>query len=85
MLFHVTDSKHANFEDAIKATGFGKFNILLLCIAVPCSFAQIVEMNGTSFVIPIAQCDLNLSLEDKGLLNSTGYIGKIVFNRFFIF
>lgn len=59
----------------MKATGYGKFNILLMFIIIPCSFAQIVEQYSIAFVSPIAQCDLNLSLEDKGILNSIGYAG----------
>lgn len=44
---------------------------------MPASFAQVVEQNSLSYVIPIAQCDLNLSLEDKGLLLTGTYAGSI--------
>lgn len=47
-----------------------------MCIVVPCSFAQIAEQVAIAYVVPIAQCDLELSLQDKGILNSIGYIGK---------
>lgn len=45
-------------------------------ILVPCSFAQIIEQIGIAYVVPIAQCDLELTLKDKGILNSAGYTGK---------
>lgn len=79
------DSKPSNFEDAITATGFGKFNILLMGIVIPCSFVQVVEQLSVAYVGPIAQCDLNLSLQDKGVLNSAGYIGKIIVFLFCLF
>lgn len=68
--------KPSSFEDAIKATGFGKFNIAILFIIIPGSFAQIAEQTGLSYVVPIAQCDLNLRLEDKGILVSISYTGE---------
>lgn len=37
-----------------------------------------VQTTTLSFVFPRAQCDLNLSLGDKGALNATTYIGMIV-------
>lgn len=66
----------SNFEDAIKATGFGKFNIILLCTVVAGAFAQIVEQTSNAYVTPIAECDLELTLENKGLLVSISYTGK---------
>lgn len=73
---YFSDCEPVNFEDAIKATGFGKFNVLLMFIAIPCSFAQIVEQVSIAYIVPIAQCDLQLSLENKGVLNSVGYVGE---------
>lgn len=29
-----------------------------------------------SYVFPAAQCDLDLSLQDKGMLNAATYIGR---------
>lgn len=34
-----------------------------------------------SYILPIAQCDLDLSLENKGMLNAITYLGK---QQFFI-
>lgn len=74
--FNFAGDQPGNFEDAIKATGFGKFNVALLCVIIPGAFAQIVEQTSLAYVIPIAQCDLNLSLEQKGVLVSMSYTGK---------
>ncbi|XP_064212298.1 synaptic vesicle glycoprotein 2C [Tribolium castaneum] len=69
--------KPADFETAIGATGFGKFNIILLLIAMPAGWSSIFETTTMSYVFPAAQCDLSLTLENKGFLNAITYIGMI--------
>lgn len=72
----IADKKPADFETAIAATGFGKFNIILLLIAIPSGWSSIFETTTMSYVFPAAQCDLSLTLENKGFLNAITYIGK---------
>lgn len=71
----------ADFETAMAATGFGKFNVLLLLLAIPAGWTSVFETSTMSYVFPVAQCDLKLSLEDKGLLNSATYIGKKIIHE----
>ncbi|CAH1113625.1 unnamed protein product [Psylliodes chrysocephalus] len=72
----------ASFEEAIVATGFGKYNyILLFCIIFP-SITQMTETVSISYVLPVAECDLDLSLEDKGILNAVTFAGMIVSGLF---
>ncbi|CAG9854816.1 unnamed protein product [Phyllotreta striolata] len=73
----------ANFEEAITATEFGKFNIILLLFLLPSSFTQASEQMGISYVLPIAECDLQLTLEKKGLLNAVSFAGMISSGVFF--
>ncbi|XP_023311297.1 synaptic vesicle glycoprotein 2B isoform X1 [Anoplophora glabripennis] len=73
----VSDTKAASFEDAITATEFGKFNIFLMVVTMLPCFSQTFETGAISFVVPVAQCDLNLSLEDKGVLNAMVFAGMI--------
>lgn len=68
--------EEADFETAISATGFGKFNIIYMIVAIPAGFGSQFESTTLSYVLPAAQCDLNLSLQDKGTLNAISYIGK---------
>lgn len=83
-IFYFAVINLGNFEDAIKATGFGKFNIGLFCVLISGGFAQIAEQTSLAYIIPIAQCNLNLSLEQKGLLVSISYTGEyILFQEFF--
>uniref|UniRef100_A0A182MDQ5 Major facilitator superfamily (MFS) profile domain-containing protein n=1 Tax=Anopheles culicifacies TaxID=139723 RepID=A0A182MDQ5_9DIPT len=66
----------ADFETAIAATGYGRFNYLLLLVAMPCCMTTVFETTTMSYVLPSAECDLNLSLADKGMLNAITYTGK---------
>ncbi|XP_028143249.1 putative transporter svop-1 [Diabrotica virgifera virgifera] len=65
------------FEDAIAATKFGKYNIMLIVvIALPC-VTQLLNTVELSYILPVAQCDLGLTLEDKGLINAIMFAGMI--------
>lgn len=65
----------ADFEKAIAIAGFGRFNILLLLVAFPAAMASVVETAVISYILPSAECDLNLNLLDKGFLNAITYCG----------
>ncbi|EDW00207.1 synaptic vesicle glycoprotein 2C [Drosophila grimshawi] len=67
----------ADFETAIDAAGFGMFNILLLLVAVFAAMATVYETSTMSYILPSAECDLKLSLLDKGILNAITYAGMI--------
>ncbi|XP_029154917.1 synaptic vesicle glycoprotein 2B-like isoform X1 [Nylanderia fulva] len=71
------NSGPADFERAIKATGYGKFNYLFLLAMLPASFASIFSSSVMSYVLPSAECDLQLTMFDKGLLNSMTFAGMI--------
>lgn len=69
---------HVTLEEALAKTGFGKFNyglIILTGAILGCVFLETVSIN---FVLPVAQCDLNLTTHDKGILSAIGFIGIIV-------
>ncbi|XP_076382298.1 synaptic vesicle glycoprotein 2B isoform X2 [Megalopta genalis] len=71
------DPGPANFERAIINSGYGKFNYLLLLALLPASFSSIFSSSAISYVLPSAQCDLGLTMFDKGLLNSMTFAGMI--------
>ncbi|CAD1469208.1 unnamed protein product, partial [Heterotrigona itama] len=56
---------------------YGKFNYLLLLAVLPASFSSIFSSSAMSYVLPSAECDLNLTMFDKGLLNSMTFAGGI--------
>lgn len=72
------ENQPATFEEAITATTFGKFNIILFLIVIPTVFATMFETTAIAYVVPVAQCDLNLNLEDKGYLISATYLGMVL-------
>ncbi|XP_061392160.1 putative metabolite transport protein YyaJ [Musca vetustissima] len=68
----------ADYETAIQVCGFGRFNIILLLAAIPAIMGSVFETAVVSFIVPSAECDLNLDLVDKGILNGITYGGMIV-------
>lgn len=56
---------------------FGKFNYLLIAIAGMIHTAVLMETMGISFVIAVAECDLRLSTQQKGILGAVAYVGMI--------
>ncbi|XP_034665589.1 synaptic vesicle glycoprotein 2C [Drosophila subobscura] len=68
----------ADFDKAIDAAGFGIFNLLLLFVSIPAQSAAIFESSSMSFILPVAECDLRLTLEDKGVLNAVAYAGMTI-------
>ncbi|XP_018562441.1 synaptic vesicle glycoprotein 2B-like [Anoplophora glabripennis] len=75
--FKEIDEKPADFETAITACGFGKFNIILYIISTAAGWSSVFETTTMSYVFPAAECDLELKLSHKGLLNAVTYSGMI--------
>ncbi|XP_059218518.1 synaptic vesicle glycoprotein 2C isoform X1 [Stomoxys calcitrans] len=67
----------ADFEKAIDAAGFGLFNVLLIFIAIPATLANVFSTTTMAYILPIAECDLKLTLFNKGMLNAATYAGMI--------
>ncbi|XP_016989964.2 synaptic vesicle glycoprotein 2B [Drosophila rhopaloa] len=67
----------ATFDKAIEGAGFGLFNLMLLIVSIPAQSAAIFESSSMSYILPVAECDLRLTLEDKGVLNAMAYAGMI--------
>lgn len=68
----------ADFEQAIELTGYGKFHYLLLAICGLVSTSEEMDVISMSFILPSAQCDLELNTQTKGWLNSIIFIGMMV-------
>ncbi|CAH2235317.1 jg5887 [Pararge aegeria aegeria] len=63
---------------ALKECGFGLFHIQLLCTSFFGCLAGIVVTNSTPYILPIAECDLNMNLLEKGVLNAMPFLGMIL-------
>lgn len=57
--------------------GYGLFNIIILLSAGLCLMVVIIETMGMMFVIPAAQCDLDLTLDQKSLLSAISFLGVV--------
>lgn len=73
----VSENDPSDFETAISATGFGKFNLIYILLAILSVMANQYETNTISYILPAAECDLMLSLQDKGVLNSMSFVGGL--------
>lgn len=69
------------FSLLIEFSGYGKFNYLLLLAVLPASCASIFSSSSTAYVLPSAECDLELTMLDKGLLNSMSFAGSTITNE----
>ncbi|XP_077255282.1 uncharacterized protein LOC143893605 [Temnothorax americanus] len=73
----VPNAKIADFETAINVAGTGKFQYLLILAIIPASWASSIDTANMSMILASAECDLGLSLVDKGLLNAITYVGMV--------
>ncbi|XP_050094211.1 synaptic vesicle glycoprotein 2C-like [Anopheles aquasalis] len=68
----------ADFEQAIELTGYGRFHYILLAICGLVSTSEEMDVISMSFILPSAQCDLDLNTQSKGWLNSIIFIGMML-------
>lgn len=87
----MANEKIADFETAITVAETGKFQYLLILAIIPASWASSIDTANMSMILASAECDLGLSLFDKGILNAVIYVGEcntvfeIIFNAFKLF
>ncbi|XP_072949773.1 synaptic vesicle glycoprotein 2A-like [Epargyreus clarus] len=67
----------ADFETAIAATGYGRFNIALMLCTLPAFWSATSVTSSTSYIFTRAQCDMQLRLLDMGTLNAISYGGMV--------
>lgn len=56
---------------------FGKFNYILILVCGLILANVLLETLGISFVLPVSQCDLNLSVQERGIMSAIGFAGII--------
>ncbi|XP_050328483.1 synaptic vesicle glycoprotein 2A-like isoform X1 [Bactrocera neohumeralis] len=65
------------FTEALALTNFGKFNYVLIFISGLVTGTLVLETTSIGFVLPIAQCELQLTNRDKGILSAINFVGII--------
>ncbi|KAI5642970.1 sugar transporter domain-containing protein [Phthorimaea operculella] len=63
---------------ALKECGFGWFHIRLLCASYFGFSAGVSITNSVPYILPNAECDLDMDLIRKGYLTAVPYIGMII-------
>ncbi|XP_059490038.1 synaptic vesicle glycoprotein 2B-like [Neocloeon triangulifer] len=75
--FNCQDQEQVDFEKAIELTGYGRFHYFLLVVCGFVSTSEEMDVVSMSFILPSAQCDLDLNTYTKGWLNSIIFIGMM--------
>jgi VNT family MFS transporter (synaptic vesicle glycoprotein 2) len=60
----------------LNVPGYGKFHYFLLATCGFVSTSEEMDVISMSFILPSAECDLNLNTHTKGWLNCIIFIGK---------
>lgn len=63
-------------ESLLSTSGFGLYHVLLILGTGLATAADSVEIFGVSFVLPIADEDLDLTTAHKGYLDASIFIGR---------
>lgn len=67
-----------SFDDAITKCRFGLFNYVLIFLAGSLMASAFIELTSVNIILPIAQCDLDMTTSNKGILSAIGYVGVIL-------
>lgn len=62
-------------DAALRACTFGYFHIKILMIAFVGNVAGVFISTSTGYLLPVAECDLHMTLLRKGVLNAMPYMG----------
>lgn len=63
------------FKNLLFVLEYGLYNISLLFVCGGLLMAVIMETMSMSYILPAAQCDLDLTLEDKSILSAISFLG----------
>ncbi|CAG4962435.1 unnamed protein product [Parnassius apollo] len=72
-----TKDPMAKLEDGLVLCKFGRFHIRLLFTSMAAAFASTMVTTTSSYILPMAECDLNMSIMHKGLLNAMPFFGQV--------
>ncbi|XP_053661037.1 synaptic vesicle glycoprotein 2C [Anopheles marshallii] len=65
------------YSEALAVAGQGWFHTILLFVTGLCLMSVVNETVNVGFIISAAECDLNLTFSDKGVLNGAGFLGVV--------
>ena len=81
VLLHTSDEDSeagVDYETALERTGYGRFHYWLLLVCGWANASDAVEILCISFLLPSAECDLQLSPSRKGWLSAILFVGMMI-------
>uniref|UniRef100_A0A336MCI5 CSON015089 protein n=1 Tax=Culicoides sonorensis TaxID=179676 RepID=A0A336MCI5_CULSO len=75
-------SKVYTLNEALEYAGDGLFHKYLILVCGLCMMGVITETLVMSYIISSAECDLSLSMTDKGLLTGAAFFGVVISSHF---
>ncbi|XP_063372316.1 synaptic vesicle glycoprotein 2B-like isoform X1 [Cydia amplana] len=69
-------------EEALEYSKFGYFNYKLMFATLMAVFSYTSVTTTSSYILSSAECDLNMSIMQKGLLNAMPFFGQVVAGPF---
>lgn len=76
-------TRRLTLDDAtLKKIGFGKFNYVFIILSGLSFACVLMESLSVSIILPLAQCELNLSIADRGWLNGINLMGIMLASYF---
>ncbi|XP_049870515.1 synaptic vesicle glycoprotein 2C-like [Pectinophora gossypiella] len=73
----LAQEKTSDFEEAIAATSYGRFNIYMMLATLPAFWSAVSVTSSVSYIFTRAQCDMQLNLLDMGTVSAITYGGMI--------
>jgi len=79
--FESDDEDRHDFESALELAGYGRFHYWLAFICGWANASDAVEILCISFLLPSAECDLELTPARKGWLSAILFVGMMIGGR----
>lgn len=67
-----------DLDQAIEKCKIGKYNYILIAVCGCLMACAFVELTSITYAFPVANCDLDLSTKERGIIGSIGYVGVIL-------
>ncbi|KAL5285127.1 hypothetical protein ACFFRR_007080 [Megaselia abdita] len=79
------NQKEESFEKILDNAKFGSFDVFLLTISGLVLTHIYLESSSVIFVLPVSQCEMNWTIEQRGVLTAISFIGMVVSGHFWAF
>lgn len=71
-----------SFEKALETGGFGRFNVIIIIFSGFVMTNAHLETANIGYILPTSQCDMNWTIQERGILSATGYLGMAISSYF---